>query len=111
MHTIYKSNLEPIMSTWGSHRADFDFLETNVIYGLFLADHSVLDQVEAEIVTLCSIMCQGLKGPTMWHLRGLLRMDVAREDVESMKRATMMVADWCGKSTEGWAELEEINDV
>ena len=68
LQTLYAHNLTPIFTTWGSHRADFEYLETSIIYGLYLSDHEILSAIEAEVVILTSIMCQGLRSPTIWYV-------------------------------------------
>ncbi len=108
LQTLYAQNLAPIFSSWGSHAPDFEWLERSIIYGLFLSDHSILNPVEAELVTLCSIMCQGLRAPTMWHLRGTRRLGVSREEVESVQGAVEAVARWAGRSTERWARVGDV---
>ncbi|PGH16738.1 hypothetical protein AJ79_01611 [Helicocarpus griseus UAMH5409] len=107
---LYKQNLEPIFNTWGSYKEEFAWLEKSVIYGLFLADQSVLSEVETLLVTLPSIMCQGWPGPAMWHLRGLRRLGRSEEDVEKVQQAVEAVAVWAGKSIEGWPRVTDIKD-
>lgn len=96
MHSIYKDNLDPILSKFGSHRPVFEWLEKSIIYRLFLSDHSelskgaVLHAVETELVTLSAIMCRQSEGegsgrsPTMWHVRGSRRIGVGKEDLEKV---------------------------
>lgn len=108
LQTLYQQNLVPIFETWGSHRPDFEFLEKNIIYGLYLSDHSVLSAVEAEIVIWTAIMCQGVRAPTIWHLRGLRRLGVAAEDVELLEQAVEEIARWAGKETVGWARVGDV---
>ncbi|EDN04518.1 hypothetical protein I7I51_02397 [Histoplasma capsulatum] len=107
---LYKQNLEPIFDTWGSYREEFVWLEKSVIYGLFLADQTVLSEVETLLVTLPSIMCQGWPGPALWHLRGLRRVGRSTEDVEKVQQAVEAVAIWSGKSIEGWPRVTDIKD-
>ncbi|EEH38865.1 hypothetical protein PAAG_01327 [Paracoccidioides lutzii Pb01] len=107
---LYKQNLEPIFDTWGSYREEFVWLEKSVIYGLFLADQSVLSKEETLLVTLPGIMCQGWPGPAMWHLRGLRRIGRSVEDVEKVQQAVEAVAVWAGKSVEGWPRVTDIKD-
>jgi hypothetical protein len=110
MKTIYKHNLPKIMRTWGTHQADFEWLEKRIIYGLFLSDHSTLNQFEAELVTLSSIMAQGLRQPTMWHIRGLMRMGISMEDTEMVCDIVKDVAKWAGKiGTEDWIKASEVD--
>jgi hypothetical protein len=86
------------------------WMERAVIYGLFLSDHSVLSDVESELVILSSIMLQGLSAPTIWHLRGLRRLGVSEEDTELVQQAIEAVATWTGKSVEGWPRVKDIPD-
>ncbi len=110
MQQLYKENLEPIFSTWGSHKPDFEWLEKMVIYGLFLSDHTVLCPIESELVVLSAIMCQGLKGPTTWHLRGLRRLGVSAEDVEEVQSAVVLAASWSGMDTKHWPRLKDVKE-
>ena len=105
---LYKQNLQSIFDTWGSYREEFVWLEKSVIYGLFLADQSVLSKEETLLVTLPGIMCQGWPGPAMWHLRGLRRIGLSVEDVEKVQQAVEAVAVWAGKSVEGWPRVTDI---
>jgi hypothetical protein len=110
MKTIYRHNLPVIMKTWGHHQADFEWLEKRIIYGLFLSDHSILSSIEAELVTLSSIMAQGLRQPSLWHVRGLMRMGVSMEDTESVCDVVKEVAKWAGKSgTDEWIKASEVD--
>ncbi|KAJ7489549.1 hypothetical protein FB451DRAFT_692827 [Mycena latifolia] len=113
MKRLYKGNLEPIFSTWGSHEADFTWVEKSAIYGLFLSDHEVLSEIETELVILSSIMAQNLKGPTLWHLRGLRRLGVSKEDVEGVVRAVEECARWTGSGEKEWVSwvAEVDNEV
>lgn len=108
IQTLYAQDLEPIFATWGSHRPDFELLEKNIIYGLYLSDHSILSAVEAEAVILTAILCQGLWAPTIWHLRGLWRLGISRKDVDEMQKAVEQVAKWAGKEISGWARIEDV---
>ncbi|KAK2737719.1 hypothetical protein FQN55_000934 [Onygenales sp. PD_40] len=110
LENLYKQNLEPIFSTWGSYKEEFVWLEKSVIYGLFLADQTILSEVETLLVTLPGIMCQGWPGPAMWHLRGLRRLGRSVEDVEKVQQAVEAVAVWAGKSIEGWPRAGDIKD-
>lgn len=111
LQTLYKENLSPIFASWGSYGPDFEWMEKAVIYGLFLSDHELLSPVETEFVTLSSIMCQGFRGPTIWHLRGLRRVGVSEGDVELVQRGIETVARWAGRSVEGWPRVTDIPDV
>jgi hypothetical protein len=110
MLKIYRHNLPTIMQTWGAHQADFEWLEKRVIYGLHLSDHSILNEIEAEVVTLSSIMAQGLRQPTLWHIRGLMRLGISAEDTEKVCDVVKEVAKWAGKTgTEDWIKASEVD--
>ncbi|KAG7007737.1 hypothetical protein G7Y79_00008g023750 [Physcia stellaris] len=108
LQTLYAQNLTPIFSTWGTHRADFEYLEKNIIYGLYLSDHDVLSAIEAEVVILTAIMCQGLPAPTIYHLRGLRRLGISAEDVEALEMAVEAVAEWAGRETSHWPRVVDV---
>ncbi|OXV10156.1 hypothetical protein Egran_02082 [Elaphomyces granulatus] len=107
---LYRDNLAPIFSTWGSYGPDLAWVERAVIYGLFLSDHEILSVVEAELVILSAIMCQGYRMPTIWHLRGLRRLGVSEDDVEKVQSTIEAVAIWAGKSIDGWPRVTDVTD-
>ncbi|KAH8832329.1 hypothetical protein DL96DRAFT_649695 [Flagelloscypha sp. PMI_526] len=116
MLTLYQSNLSKIFSTWGSHQSTFVWLEKQIIYGQFLSDHTILSPIEAELVILSTIIVgqPDLKGPSLWHIRGLLRMGVEKEDVKKVVAAVEEVFVWAkgGKESErrGWVDwVDEVN--
>lgn len=120
MNSLYKHNLDPILSKFGSHRPAFEWLQKSIIYGLFLSDHTelsdraVLNAVETELITLSAIMCRQSEGegsgrsPTMWHMRGSRRIGIEREDLEKVLRCVEMVAEWARKDTAGWVQVEDV---
>lgn len=60
---------------------------------------------------MTSIMCQGLHGQTIWHLRGLMRLGVSRDDVKEVVKAVKEVGKWCGREdVEGWAGAEAVDE-
>lgn len=58
------------------------WISTDITYGLYLSDHTILDAIDTETVVLSGIMIQNLKKETGWHLRGMRRVGVSQEDVE-----------------------------
>lgn len=76
--TIYGSLLSKIFATFGAHAADVAFMEVALIYGLYLSDYSVLTPLETEVVAYATILVSGLRGPALWHTRGLGRVLGAR---------------------------------
>ncbi|KAF7510526.1 hypothetical protein GJ744_006372 [Endocarpon pusillum] len=79
MLRLYGTTLLPkIFDSWGSFRSDVVFLEASIIYGLHLADHSVLTEIQSECVIVALMLCTGFGAPSLWHLRGLCRLLGAR---------------------------------
>ncbi|KAF2143457.1 uncharacterized protein K452DRAFT_297192 [Aplosporella prunicola CBS 121167] len=102
LQNLYRAQLGPILSTLGAAAADITWLEEAVIYGLFLSDDAVLSRVETSLVVLCAIMGQDLKAPALWHVRGLRRLGVSKDDVEALVRCVEEVAVWVDGGGGGW---------
>lgn len=67
------------------------WISTNITYGLYLSDHSILDAIDTEMVVLSGIMIQNLKRETGWHLRGTRRIGVSYDDVEVVQQCVRML--------------------
>jgi hypothetical protein len=63
-----------------------DWTSKQITYGLYLSDHSILDDIETELTVLSGIMIQNLPRETAWHLRGTRRIGVSIEDVETLQQ-------------------------
>lgn len=63
-----------------------DWTSKQITYGLYLSDHSILNDVETEITVLSGIMIQNLPRETGWHLRGTRRIGVSLEDTETLQQ-------------------------
>jgi hypothetical protein len=63
-----------------------DWTSKQITYGLYLSDHSILNDVETELTVLSGIMIQNLPRETAWHLRGTRRIGVSMEDVETVQQ-------------------------
>jgi uncharacterized alpha-E superfamily protein len=63
-----------------------DWTSKQITYGLYLSDHSILNDVETELTVLSGIMIQNLPRETAWHLRGTRRIGVSMEDVETLQQ-------------------------
>ena len=74
-----------------------DWTSKQITYGLYLSDHSILNDVETEITVLSGIMIQNLPRETGWHLRGTRRIGVSIEDVESLQQCV----SWCSGTVQG----------
>ncbi|KAH7082288.1 hypothetical protein FB567DRAFT_448268 [Paraphoma chrysanthemicola] len=82
---LYQHNQEGIDNVLASQR-DFDWTSKQITYGLYLSDHSILNDVETELTVLTGIMIQNLPRETAWHLRGTRRIGVSKEDVETIQQ-------------------------
>lgn len=85
LNQIYKGNLSASTDHFVAHR-DFDFISREITYGFYLSDHSILGPVETELIVLSGIMIQNLPLETAWHLRGIRRVGVSMEDVETIQQ-------------------------
>lgn len=68
-----------------------DWTSKQITYGLYLSDHSILNDVETEITVLSGIMIQNLPRETGWHLRGTRRIGVSMEDTEMIQQCVSTV--------------------
>ena len=69
-----------------------DWTSKQITYGLYLSDHSILNDIETEITVLSGIMIQNLPRETGWHLRGTRRIGVSMEDTETIQRCVSWLA-------------------
>jgi hypothetical protein len=91
LNTIYKANLSTATDKFAAHK-DFDFISREITYGFYLSDHSILDPLATELVTLTGIMIQNLPLETAWHLRGTRRVGVSMRDVELVQECVRNIA-------------------
>ncbi|KAJ4993738.1 hypothetical protein SVAN01_00792 [Stagonosporopsis vannaccii] len=92
---LYQQDQGAIDNVLASQR-DFDWTSKQITYGLYLSDHSILNDVETEITVLSGIMIQNLPRETGWHLRGTRRIGVSTEDTETLQQCIELVASFCG---------------
>jgi hypothetical protein len=102
-----ESNLSENALTRKWHAA---FISTEISYGLFLADHSIINLVESELVILPAIMCQNLPGPTLWHLRGYLRAGVSAVDTERIQQCIEMIARYAERPIDKIGRVEDVKE-
>ncbi|EXJ91251.1 hypothetical protein A1O1_04361 [Capronia coronata CBS 617.96] len=76
--TIYGTLWPTIFHSFGPHRRDIGLHELGIVYGLYLSDFRLLSPLETEVVAYTCITAQGLRGPALWHVRGLGRVLGAR---------------------------------
>ncbi|KAJ5925720.1 hypothetical protein N7454_008359 [Penicillium verhagenii] len=101
---IYAENITALFSLFKRHR-DWGFWVGEIAYGLHLSDRQVLDDVDTELVVLPAVMGQNLPRETYWHIRGVRRVGVAKEDVQMVCDCVRKVSGFCG------VELDQIPSV
>jgi hypothetical protein len=128
--TIYGPLLPSIFQSFGSHARDIEFMELFTAYGLYLSDFTLLSPLETELVVFMTIMCTGLRGPSLWHMRGMGRllgargtdestkgMSTIKDKLRDIKVAAMSVVEWCGpemvrrsgmESERGWVNVGDV---
>ncbi|KAK5458449.1 hypothetical protein LTS15_004531 [Exophiala xenobiotica] len=87
--SIYGTLWPRIFSTFGPYRQDMGLHELTVVYGMYLSGFTHLSPLETEVLVYTNITCQGLRGPSLWHVRGLGRVLGARgidDDNEKARR-------------------------
>ncbi|KAM3512999.1 hypothetical protein MY11210_003399 [Beauveria gryllotalpidicola] len=104
LDAIFRGAQDSNHAACGAHR-DFEWASLEISYGLFLSDHAVLDMTESELVILPAIMCQDLKGPTDWHLKGCLRLGLTRQEVAAVQKVIERIL------ARGGGKLSQINSV
>ncbi|EXJ66779.1 uncharacterized protein A1O5_09974 [Cladophialophora psammophila CBS 110553] len=90
---------------------DFAWTVEFAVYGLFLADLSVLGPVENELVILASVMGQGAHNTTRFHLRGARRIGVSSKDAAEIQGVIEMVANHEGKDSTSWPRFQEVEHL
>lgn len=88
---IYTSNADATLDLFRGH-PDFSWVSQHITYGLYLSDRQVLDDLDTEIGVLCGIMIQNLPNETHWHIRGIRRLGVSKEDVQVLWDGVHLVA-------------------
>ncbi|KIW32546.1 uncharacterized protein PV07_04077 [Cladophialophora immunda] len=120
--SIYGTLWPRIFQTFGPHRAQVGIHEIAIVYGLYLGDFSTLTALETELVAFASITCQGLRGPSLWHVRGLGRVLGARgaddenprmrrvkDVVRGVKVAAARAVEFCGPDMVARSGLDASN--
>jgi len=95
LQKLYQGNIDPIFRKFDAHK-DFAWITSEISYGLYLSDHTILDGIDTEMVVLAGIMIQNLRHETHWHLRGTRRLGVSMEDVEVVHQCIELVARFTG---------------
>lgn len=107
MQKIYTGNLNDTMHLFRDHK-DFEWISRHITYGLYLSDRQVLDDTETEVAVFSGIMIQNLAKETHWHIRGMRRIGVPKEDVQVVWNSVNFVAEFLGLKLDRVPSVEEI---
>ncbi|KAF3184930.1 hypothetical protein TWF225_005835 [Orbilia oligospora] len=106
---IYQHNSQFLTDKLVAHK-DFDWITWNIIYGLYLSDHSILSDVETELVVMCGILIQNLTTVAGFHLRGARRIGMSKEEVEQIHICCEKVARFSGVRMDKIPRVADIED-
>ncbi|KAF1971074.1 hypothetical protein BU23DRAFT_581833 [Bimuria novae-zelandiae CBS 107.79] len=68
LRKLYLENFDPINEMFKTQR-DFGWVSSEITYGLYLSDHTILNGTESKLVVLSGMIAQNLPRMTAWHLR------------------------------------------
>ena len=103
--------VEVSLSQFSSITPSPAWISTNIVYGLFLADHRILGLAETEMVVLPAILCQGLTAPTSWHQRGSILAGLSLSEVMVIQNAATDIAWFCGREITAPAMTDFVTDA
>jgi hypothetical protein len=90
-HKVYRQNSNSTLALFSGHK-DFVWISENITYGLYLSDMRILGDIETELVVLSGIMSQNLGRETGWHIAGIRRVGVSKDDAQVVWDTIKMVA-------------------
>ncbi|KAF2010168.1 hypothetical protein BU24DRAFT_357067 [Aaosphaeria arxii CBS 175.79] len=104
---IYERNMESTLRLFDAH-LDFQWISTDITYGLYLSDRQNMDDLDTELTVLVGIMIQNLKLETYWHIRGIRRIGVPQEDVKTILSCVRRIADFTGVKLNRIPTVDEV---
>ncbi|KAL5346150.1 hypothetical protein ACLOAV_009183 [Pseudogymnoascus australis] len=107
MQSLYQQNYDFTLGLFDAHK-DFSWISTEITYGLYLSDRTVLDDLETQMVVLPGIMIQNLKSESHWHIRGTRRIGVSREDVTAIWDCVQIMAKFLGTKLDKVPTVDEV---
>ncbi|KAG9240793.1 hypothetical protein BJ878DRAFT_524182 [Calycina marina] len=107
LNTIYKHNQISTDDAFAAHK-DITFVNYQITYGFYLSDMTILGPIETELVTLSGIMIQNIARLTGWHLRGIRRVGVSKEDVELVQQCIELIAKFGNIKLENIPRVDDI---
>ncbi|RFU29402.1 hypothetical protein B7463_g6935, partial [Scytalidium lignicola] len=102
----FQEDEQAIFDRFSAHK-EMEWALRYVVYGLFLADLSVISPIENEFIVLASVMSVG-GSPTLSHFKALRRLVISAPDAEAFQNICEMVAQWAGHDTSAWPRAKEV---
>ncbi|SPO23995.1 uncharacterized protein UTRI_03464_B [Ustilago trichophora] len=111
LRRVYRHNLDDILhNKMADNMQDLKFLTLEINYGFNLANESVIDWKQTELVVLAALIGQNCRAEVLWHMRGALRAGWTREDVQSVREVCLKVAKRLRVRCEKVPRLQEVNE-
>ena len=111
LRRVYKHNLDQILDTKMSDNMPvLKFLTLEINYGFNLANQTVINWQQTELVVLAALVTQNCRAEVLWHMRGALRAGWEREDVQSVRSVSKHIARRLGVRTERVPDLDEVKE-
>ncbi|OCK82595.1 hypothetical protein K432DRAFT_471428 [Lepidopterella palustris CBS 459.81] len=100
-------------AVWNSLSAnpDLAWATKYIQYGYFLADTSVLNPLENEMVILAAVMGQGAAIATYAHMKSFRRIGATASQAKAFQYVVETIAKWQGKDTSSWHNVSEVEQL
>lgn len=95
MRNIFRADLDPFLDTMDKYWPDLRTLVVTTIYGYYQSDTSVLGPVETSQLNIATLVPMDVTAEVAWHMRGVIRNDGTREDLDYAFETAMGVCEVC----------------
>lgn len=95
MRNIFRSDLDPFLSTMDQYWPDLRTLVVTNIYGYYQSEVSIVDAVTTSQLNIATLIPMDVPGEVGWHMRGLMRNGGSEEQLEFALKVTMEVVAIC----------------
>jgi len=95
MRNIFRSDLDPFLSTMDQYWPDLHTLVVTTIYGYYQSEVSVIDAITTSQLNIASLIPMDVSSEVGWHMRGLMRNGGSREQLDFVVGATERVVEIC----------------
>lgn len=95
MRNIFRADLDPFLETMDQYWPDLRTLVVTLIYGYYQSDTSVLGAVTTSQLNIATLVPMDVTAEVAWHMRGVIRNDGTREDLDYAFETAMAVCEVC----------------